>query len=72
VMRFTPISISRMGVMKEGLIVYLVGGQEIPEPFDLNRNCRQLGLPAHQVELVGKSQGFFSVTCPRCCSTAYA
>jgi hypothetical protein len=47
--------------MKEGLIVYLVGGQEIPEPFDLNRNCRQLGLPAHQVELVGRSQGFFSV-----------
>ena len=47
--------------MKEGLIVYLVGGQEIPEPFDLEENCRQLGLPAHQVELVGKSQGFFSV-----------
>jgi hypothetical protein len=47
--------------MKEGLIVYLIGGQEIPEPFDLNGNCRQLGLPAHQVELVGKSQGFFSV-----------
>jgi hypothetical protein len=35
--------------MKEGLIVYLVGGQEIPESFDLNGNCRQLGLPAHQV-----------------------
>ncbi len=47
--------------MKEGLIVYLVGGQEIPESFDLNGNCRQLGLPAHQVELVGHSQGFFSV-----------
>ena len=47
--------------MKEGLIVYLVGVQEIPEPFDLEENCRQLGLPAHQVELVSHSQGFFSV-----------
>jgi hypothetical protein len=47
--------------MKEGLIVYLIGGQEIPEPFDLEENCRQLGLPAHQVELVSQSQGFFSV-----------
>ena len=47
--------------MKEGLIVYLVGGQEIPEPSDLSEKCRELGLPAQQVELVARSQGFFTV-----------
>lgn len=47
--------------MKEGLIVYLVGDQEIPEQSDLYQSCRQLGLPAQQVELVSRSQGFFSV-----------
>jgi hypothetical protein len=47
--------------MKEGLIVYLVGDQEVPEMYDLYSNCQQLGLPAHQVELVSRHQGFFSV-----------
>ncbi len=47
--------------MKEGLIVYLVGDQEVPDLFDLYGNCERLGLPAHQVELVGRNQGFFTV-----------
>jgi hypothetical protein len=47
--------------MKEGLIVYLVGDAEVPEQIDLYRNCERLGLPAHQVELVSRNQGFFSV-----------
>jgi hypothetical protein len=47
--------------MKEGVIVYLVGEQEVPEHCDLYGNCQQLGLPAHQVELVSQNQGFFSV-----------
>jgi hypothetical protein len=47
--------------MKEGLIVYLVGDAEVPDLFDLAGNCEQLGLPAHQVELVSRNQGFFSV-----------
>lgn len=47
--------------MPEGLIVYLVGGQELPESFDLAENCRKLGLTPQRVELVGQAQGFFSV-----------
>jgi hypothetical protein len=47
--------------MKEGLIVYLIGEQEVPDLFDLYGNCEQLGLPAHQVELVSRNQGFFTV-----------
>jgi hypothetical protein len=41
--------------------VYLVGDQEVPDLFDLYSNCERLGLPAHQVELVSRNQGFFSV-----------
>ncbi len=47
--------------MKEGLIVYLVGGQDMPETCDLVANCRRLGMSAQQVELVSSNQGFFSV-----------
>jgi len=47
--------------MQEGCIVYLIGGQEIPEPFDLKADCRNLGLHADRVELVGAKQGFFEV-----------
>lgn len=47
--------------MKNGLIVYLVGGAELPEDFDLARSCKEIGFPADQVELVGSGQGFFEV-----------
>lgn len=47
--------------MKSGLIVYLVGGAELPEGFDLTSNCRKLGFSADRVELVSTLQGFFNV-----------
>ncbi len=47
--------------MQEGCIVYLIGGQEVPEANDLKANCRELGLQADQVALVGAKQGFFEV-----------
>jgi len=47
--------------MKAGMIIYLVGGQEIPEPFDLRQTCQYLGVFADRVELVGHRQGFFEV-----------
>lgn len=47
--------------MKSGLIVYLVGGADLPEGFDLNGRCRELGMPADRVELVGGTQGFYDV-----------
>ncbi|MCX5889931.1 MAG: hypothetical protein NTY36_10810 [Deltaproteobacteria bacterium] len=47
--------------MKSGLIVYLVGGAELPEGFDLAGHCREMGCPADRVELVGSRQGFFEV-----------
>jgi hypothetical protein len=47
--------------MKSGLIVYLVGGAELPEGFDLAGRCKEMGFPADQVELVGSGQGFFEV-----------
>ena len=43
--------------MKSGLIVYLVGGAELPEGFDLAVHCQEIGFPADRVERVG-SQGF--------------
>ncbi|MGQ9920227.1 MAG: hypothetical protein ACUVRZ_02735 [Desulfobacca sp.] len=47
--------------MKEGLIVYVVGGQNLPESFDLKEECRNLGFAPDQVEVVAHNQGFFSV-----------
>ncbi|MCX5892225.1 MAG: hypothetical protein NTW80_04505 [Deltaproteobacteria bacterium] len=47
--------------MKSGLIVYLVGGAELPEGFDLASRCKEIGFPADRVELVGSRQGFFEV-----------
>jgi hypothetical protein len=44
--------------MRSGLIVYLVGGAELPEDFDLAGHCREIGFPADRVELVGSGQGF--------------
>jgi hypothetical protein len=47
--------------MKSGLIVYLVGGAELPEGIDLAGQCRDLGFPADRVELVGANEGFYDV-----------
>jgi len=47
--------------MKQGLIVYLVGSEPLPEPFDLKDAGRSLGHPADRVELVSRDAGFFSV-----------
>lgn len=47
--------------MRSGLIVYLVGGAELPEGFDLASLCKEIGFPADRVELVGSRQGFFEV-----------
>ena len=47
--------------MKSGLIVYLVGGAQLPEDFDLAGHCRQIGCGADRVEVVGAYDGFFSV-----------
>jgi hypothetical protein len=47
--------------MKNGLIVYLAGGADLPENSDLTSLCRQMGVEADRVELVGSSQGFFDV-----------
>ena len=47
--------------MKSGLIVYLVGGAELPEDFDLAGCCKEIGFPADRVELVGSQQGFYEV-----------
>jgi len=47
--------------MQEGLIVYLVGGQELPEAFDLSSKCREIGLTPQMITVVAGNQGFFSV-----------
>ena len=47
--------------MKRGLIVYLTGGAELPEGFDLMGHCREMGFTADRVELVGSRQGFYEV-----------
>jgi len=47
--------------MKSGLIVYLTGGTELPEGFDLLSRCREMGFTADRVELVGSGQGFYEV-----------
>jgi hypothetical protein len=48
-------------VMKQGLIVYLVGSEPLPEPFDLLEATRSLDHPADQIEIVSKDAGFFTV-----------
>jgi hypothetical protein len=47
--------------MKSGLIVYLAGGAELPEGFDLLTHCREMGFTADRVEMVGAGQGFYEV-----------
>jgi hypothetical protein len=47
--------------MKNGLILYLVGGGELPANFDLAAAAHSLGHRPDQVELVSPSQGFFTV-----------
>ncbi len=47
--------------MRQGLIVYLVGSESLPEPFDLANAGRALGCPADRVELVSREAGFFTV-----------
>ena len=47
--------------MKEGVIVYLVRGGVVPEGVNLAAVCRNLGLTADQVALVGLPDGFFAV-----------
>lgn len=47
--------------MKDGVIVYLVGGVEWPSGVDLHASCHRLGLKADQVALVGPPDGFFEV-----------
>ncbi|MBW1991554.1 MAG: hypothetical protein JRI59_05470 [Deltaproteobacteria bacterium] len=47
--------------MKDGLIVYVVGGQEPPANADWAAAARSLGRSADQVELVSPGEGFFTV-----------
>jgi hypothetical protein len=46
--------------MKDGLIVYLVSSEEMPENFDAAQAVRTLGHGADRVETVS-TQGFFDV-----------
>ena len=48
--------------MKRKLIVYLAGGAELPEGFDLLGHCREMGFTTDRVALVGARQGFYEVT----------
>lgn len=47
--------------MKQGLIVYLVGSDPVPETLDLIAASGSLGCPADRVEMVSRDAGFFSV-----------
>jgi len=47
--------------MKEGLIVYLVGGADWPQDFDAAPAARALAQSADHVEVVAPDEGFFSV-----------
>jgi len=47
--------------MKDGLIVYLVGGAALPEEFDVGQAAQAWGHKAQHVELVSGEQGFFTV-----------
>jgi hypothetical protein len=46
--------------MKHGVIVYLVGGAEVPPGMDVAARCRELGLPADRVEVVGGGEEGFA------------
>ncbi|MEJ5330351.1 MAG: hypothetical protein WHT07_09370 [Desulfobaccales bacterium] len=46
--------------MKSGVIVYLVGGAEVPPGMDVAARCRELGLNPDRVEVVG-GEGFYDV-----------
>jgi hypothetical protein len=47
--------------MKDGLIVYLVSSSDLAEDFDAAAATQSWGYPAHRVELVSQTQGFFAV-----------
>ncbi|MGO9580018.1 MAG: hypothetical protein ACLP2P_11465 [Desulfobaccales bacterium] len=47
--------------MKQGLIVYLMGDEPLPEHFDLLAASQSLGHPADQIELVSQDVGFPTV-----------
>jgi hypothetical protein len=47
--------------MKDGLIVYLVGGAETPAGASLKTAARALGHEGQQVEVVSAAEGFFTV-----------
>ena len=47
--------------MKDGLILYVVGGEKLPEEFDPVLAARELGQRADRVELVAPEHGFFTV-----------
>ncbi len=47
--------------MKSGVIVYLVGGADVPPGLDVAARCRELGLAADRVEVVGGGEGFYDV-----------
>lgn len=47
--------------MKSGVIVYLVGGAEVPPGMDVAARCRELGLNPDRVEVVGGEEGFADV-----------
>jgi hypothetical protein len=47
--------------MKQGLIVYLMGSEPLPEHFDLWGAGQSLGHPADQIELVSQDAGFPTV-----------
>jgi len=43
--------------MKRGLIVYLLGGGELPEGFEPEAHCRVMGQPAGHLEIVISQPG---------------
>jgi hypothetical protein len=47
--------------MKDGLIVYLVGGPSLPEEFNASAAMEELGYAPDRVEVVAPDQGFFTV-----------
>ncbi len=47
--------------VRQGLIVYLVGEEPLPDSLDLAEAGRALGCPADRVELVSREAGFFAV-----------
>jgi len=45
----------------DGLILYVVGGQAVPEGLDLQQECRGLGLAPKMVAVVAENQEFGDV-----------